>query len=254
MSDLDEIRRLIRSSGNNFHCRVVNALQAEGWATLISPYYTDSATDKPREIDLIAEKSFPLFEIPGHRKEGEIHVRLFIECKYIPQYTIFWIDAIDAQRARELVIRRTPFEENNTRTDHHHYLQNNERAAKLFYSGKDAVEHDPIYKALNQSLSALIYYRRSKPPLTGISSPKGILERVEYPVILCDSFDKFYGTTIGEESDPYRLSENFLLEINYAYVDRKSRLEKEYFLIDVVSYGTLNAYLSCLDEEVQARR
>jgi hypothetical protein len=56
MPILDEIEKIIDESGNSFHCKVTNFLKKKGWHTLVSPYYMDGATNKPREIDLIAEK------------------------------------------------------------------------------------------------------------------------------------------------------------------------------------------------------
>jgi hypothetical protein len=58
MSALEEIEAVVKESGNSFHSKVVNYLEGKGWHTLVSPYYMDNGTNKPREIDLIAEKSW----------------------------------------------------------------------------------------------------------------------------------------------------------------------------------------------------
>ncbi len=56
MSESDEVKSIIDGIGNSFHCRVTSYLMEKWWTTLVSPYYMDSSSNKPREIDLIAEK------------------------------------------------------------------------------------------------------------------------------------------------------------------------------------------------------
>ena len=84
---IDKVKAIISQSGNTFHSQVLKYLHDKGWTVLISPYYNDNATNKPREIDLIAEKAF---ETNDRRYFGTVNVKLFIECKYIPQLTVFW--------------------------------------------------------------------------------------------------------------------------------------------------------------------
>src|SRR5688572_1817772 len=86
----DEIQAIVDESGNSFHCKVTNFLKENGWHTLVSPYYMDGATNKPREIDLITEKQWSRESDHGHRQSGAVTIKLFIECKYIPQPTVFW--------------------------------------------------------------------------------------------------------------------------------------------------------------------
>ena len=57
MNELDEVNSIIQGSGNSFHCKVTNYFKEKGWTTLVSPYYMDSSSNKPREIDLIVEKA-----------------------------------------------------------------------------------------------------------------------------------------------------------------------------------------------------
>lgn len=50
--DLDKVNAIIEQSGNTFHCKVLKYLQGKRWTVLISPYYNDNVSNKPREIDL----------------------------------------------------------------------------------------------------------------------------------------------------------------------------------------------------------
>jgi hypothetical protein len=67
-SDAEIAKDLAARSGNNFHCKVVNYLRSRNWHVSISPWYVDSSTDKPRELDLIAEKLYS----PA-RSEDRVH-------------------------------------------------------------------------------------------------------------------------------------------------------------------------------------
>jgi Holliday junction resolvase-like predicted endonuclease len=129
--DLDKVKKIIEQSGNTFHCKVLKYLQEKGWAVLISPYYNDNVSSKPREIDLIAEKAFEAKDNRG-RFFGTVNVKLFIECKYISQKTVFWFHDKNKQEAEELVTQTTPLRKDNTYTPKHHYLEGEAGVAKLF--------------------------------------------------------------------------------------------------------------------------
>ena len=94
---------------------------SKNWTVLISPYYNDNISSKPREIDLIAEKAFPIKDV-FRDIFGTVNVKLFIECKYVSQTTVFWFYNKDKQKAEELIIQTTPLPKNNAYTGEHHYL------------------------------------------------------------------------------------------------------------------------------------
>jgi len=164
MVNLKDIEKIVNESGNSFHCKVTNYLKEKGWQTLVSPYYMDGATNKPREIDLIAEEVFT--------KKGQIRggvkavvIKLFIECKYISQPNVFWFSERDHVSAKQWVIDNTSLGADNMSTDRHHYLAIEDRkVAKLFASEKKSnTENEVIYKALNQSLNAMVYLKGREP-------------------------------------------------------------------------------------------
>ena len=130
-TDIDKIKEIIAKSGNSFHFKVLKHLEDLGWKTIISPYYNDNLTNKPREIDLIAEKSF---EARNSYNDflGTVNVQLFIECKFISQKTVFWFHDKNMNQAEELITHNSPFRKDNTYTKKHHYLDGKDRAAKLF--------------------------------------------------------------------------------------------------------------------------
>ena len=94
------------------------------------------------------------------------------------------------QKAEDLVIETTPARRNNIYTKQFHYIEGADSVAKLFEDErKKSAENEIFYKALNQSLNAMVYYRDKE---SIIKIPEGrrsnILRTVNYPVIVCNSF------------------------------------------------------------------
>lgn len=253
MTNQKDLEALVNESGNSFHCRVTNYLREKGWHTLVSPYYMDNATSKPREIDLIAEKSWNYHGRPG-RKYGAVIIKLFIECKYIPHANVFWFSDKDVASAKQWVISNTPLRDNNIFTERHHYLATNLKVAKLFASKKKPnTESEVIYKALNQSLNAMVYLRGRQTinrELREQGTP--ILTTVEMPVILCNRFTDFYRVEMEGQGGPVPIDDSFQLEVNYAYIDKQKNNRTEYFLIDIVDFEKLDNFLGVLETDKDA--
>ncbi len=251
MEENKNIKDLIDKSGNNFHFEVVNFLRKEGWEVLISPYYNDNISDKPREIDIIAEKAFDVKSRTVKKPEpeliGTLNVKLFIECKYINKEIVFWFDEKNQEEAMKRIVKDIPLEsgfikiEQNSNIYEHHYLKEIP-VAKLSASNVDKTqENEIIYKALNQSLNAMVYYKNTSSIIP--ENKRGIILRtVNYPIILCSSFDKFYRVGIGEK-EYLKIDQNFQLEVNYAYLDKEKNSQTEYFLIDIVDIDKLELFL-----------
>lgn len=248
--ETEEIKELIEKSGNSFHSKVVKVLRDEKWNTLVSPYYSDNFTDKPRELDIIAEKKFDALNYGTWM--GTLNARLFIECKYINGKTVFWFDTKDKNRAIERIMTDTSLEHPNRNTgiqQHHYFIDT--PVAKLFSSEKSRGEdNELINKAINQNLNALIYYRDRKDIIPEDPNRRSkVLRYVSYPIILVNSFDNFFRINMGDETGKIeRITEPFQLEVNYAYVDKGNNDHNEYFLIDVVSIEKLPDFLASLEK------
>lgn len=253
MEGIDEATKIVNESGNSFHCRVVRELKAKGWNVLVSPYYMDATTEKVREIDLIVEKGFPTYDHQG-RVIGTVNVKLFVECKYIASENVFWFGDKDGASAEKLVRRATGMRANNTYTEKHHYMPGIiPRVAKLFASKtKPTSENEVIYKALNQSLSAMVALRNEASIIPRDDRSERVRRTVVLPVVLCNSFEKFYAVNMENESTPTRLEENFQIEVNYAYLDPDKNHHNEYFLLDAVDFTKLDAFLSIIEADVAA--
>ena len=241
-------QEIIERSGNSFHSRVANKLREEGWGVLVSPHYSDNFSDKPREIDIIAEKKFEVREI-FNEWVGMISVLLFVECKYIKGDTVFWFEGKDKQRATQRIMQDTgmedPQRDGNIRG--HHYFAD-VPVAKLFASDKSRTEeNEAINKAINQVLNGTIYYRH-RGDLQILPARSGyvdkVIKRVSYPLIVVNSFDNFHSTAMNGNGETQQITEPFPLEINYTYTDKDRNGHNEYFLIDVVSFDKLPEFLT----------
>lgn len=242
------VQEIIERSGNAFHSRVVNKLRELEWGVLVSPHYSDNFTDKPRELDIVAERKFDVREFI-HDWIGTINVRLFIECKYINEDIVFWFDGKDMERATRCIMRDTGMDEprrNPEITKHHYYT--NAPVAKLWASNPKKSENGEIInKAINQVLNGAIYYRNSGD--LKIAPNKGghvdrVLKRVLYPLIVVSSFEKLHALQMNGDGTPVPITEPFAIEVNYAYTDKDRSGVSEYFLIDVVSLEKLPEFLA----------
>lgn len=248
-----EVDDLVRGSGNNFHAKVARWFKENKWHVVVSPYYMDQSQNKAREIDLVAEKLYPTRD-PFGRVIGHVAVRLFIECKFVPQTSVFWFSYKDHASALGLVCSDAVFPKDNSHTKSHHYLSQSDRVAKLFATSTSKTnENEPFYKALNQVISAMVSMREtslSSPQLRQYrNAPTAILE---FPIVVCSSFEKVYSVDFDSESKPERITNNFQLEVRYAYVDRKDRHRDEYFLLDFVDFNKLEEFVVAIDADANA--
>lgn len=245
--------KLANESGNNFQCRVAAYFRDRQWAVALSPYYVDPSTDKPREADLIVEHTFPVPQVWNTNAPQSIRLRLFIECKYVTQGTVFWFDHLDHARAREWIHTNTCIIPDHIYTNHHHYLSLGGRVAKLFATEKaKGDDNDPVFKAVNQCLSGFIG-NRTRPPRISLRTDHEIIHQLNYPLVMCSSFDDFfYRVDVTPTATPEPLQSHFALEVDYAYPSTSRGLVREYFLVDVVAFDQIDKFIGLLEAEVNA--
>lgn len=245
--EIEQAKEIIKGSGNNFHCKVLKYLQEKEWNVLISPYYNDNISNKPREIDLIAEKEFDVYKFSW--PAGKIKIRLFIECKFIPSVNVLWFHKKDNKKAEELIKNTIRARDINIYTNKHHYFSEKNEVAKLFAaSPSKETENEAFYKAINQSINSMIYYRDDL-SLADMSKHYKVI--FNYPIIACNNFDRLYRVNIGEVDEPVKIDDNFLLEVNYAYINKANNHDNEYFLIDVIDFEKIDSFLECIEQDVK---
>ena len=245
------VEEIMEKSGNGFHTRVVNLLREQKWTTLVSPYYSDNFTDKPREIDIIAERKFDVNDFISDWL-GTLNIRLFVECKFVTGDTVFWFDNKDVARATERIMADTGMEHpnHNINIQELHYFSD-VPVAKLFSSEKSRGEDNELMnKAINQNLNALVYYRNRTDLIPNDPHFRNqVLRRVSYPIIVVNSYEHFFRTSMADSTGKVEpITEPFQLEVNYAYVDKERTGRNEYFLIDVVSFDKLPEFLAMMEK------
>lgn len=200
----------------------------------------DQTQAKARELDLVVEKLWPIRGAFG-RQQGYVVVRLFVECKFVAAEAVFWFAPKESDAAKRLVCSLGPFREDNEYTFKHHYLAKSRKVAKLFTSSNaKAQENEPFYKALNQALNAMVAMRSQSPSHPSlVHGCHGKVVKLNYPVVVCNSFAQLYEVDFLAESKPTAIQENFQLEVQYAYHDRDGNQRNEYFLLDFVEFDQL---------------
>ena len=239
---MEKEEKTIKPDGYDFQYRVKKALEDAAWIVRMSPHYNDSFSEKPREIDIIAEKIF--FPAQNSFYNSTVVVRLFVECKYIAEQTTFWFQERNIDKAKRVVDSTHNFhkvDDNHYVQINHHYLSS-DLIAKLYKTDGKNSEGDPIYKAITQCLNATIYYRNHATDLKSKYNHNG--ERIgelNYSIIICNSFDKFLQKDTTTDSTISPITQPFQLEIDYAYTQKDSQKE-ELFYIDVVDIASLKDF------------
>ena len=234
--------KTIKPDGNDFQYKVKKILEDLGWVVRMSPHYNDSFSEKPREVDIIAEKIFAPAQNSVYN--SFVIVRLFIECKYVTDHTTFWFQQRDYDKAKEVVYSTRSFHEvdrNYEVQSNHHYLAE-DLIAKLYRTDGKNPDGDPVYKAITQCLNATIYYRNHTTELSKKSiRSRHLVEELNYSLIVCNSFDKFLMKDTTNESEVTAITEPFQLEVDYAYTTKTSQIE-EMFYIDVLSIDHIHIF------------
>lgn len=238
MSELDnQISKIIEKSGHDFHLKVSKKLRDLGWNTVDNHYYNDPDSGKAREIDIIATKEYPVHGDSFNHVNEKIIIKLFIECKYINSPTIFWFKNRDINRAIELskdseILNDKPDNYVNDLTKHH-YVKSNDVTGQW-----QSTNNDVFNEAQHQVLKAMLFFKEAGQENYEIS----------YPIIVINDFSQLY----RRESPPKNhdnITENFQIEINYAYKNKKNDNITKYFLIDVVEIPTLERFIDELEEK-----
>ena len=107
-------------------------------------------------------------------------------------------------------------------------------------------------QGLNQTLHALIYYREHHiPAILPPRHPK-IVAQLDYPIILLNSFENLYQVH-DDGRDFSNISDDFQLQVNYAFVSKSGNSRLDYFLIDIVDFKKFDTFSTVLkDNDIEA--
>lgn len=237
MKKNDPILKIIEKSGNGFHLKVNDHLKSLGWDVDISQYYSDPVTGKPREIDIIAKKKFQI----GDSREN-ILMRFFIECKYVSDENVIWFMDKDLEKTKELISSNRILRDceeyqlrvtDGIETKIHHYM-NGSKVAKLTAKNGNT---DIFFDGMNGCLHGLI----------SLENQDYETYRLDYPLIVLNSFNKIH-EVVDSETTPYStITENFQLAVDYSYLEKDKQV-KRHFIVDVVSLELLTEFLKEIED------
>ena len=90
----------------------------------------------------------------------------------------------------------------------------------------------------------------SHPDLSG--GRRGQLVTLEFPVVVCSSFASMYSVDFLGATPPKAISENFQLEVEYAFFDRGGNHRNDYFLLDFVEYSQLSKFGETINTDARS--
>jgi hypothetical protein len=248
-----------------FHYKVYNYFKNKGWKVQLSPYYIDNYTQKPREVDIIAEKFYkiepPISANLIYKQEnlsdqqkyvGTFNVRLYIECKLkkLEEYILFFEKPTNNKFSVLLQGRNIFFYEEELPNVNIHYFDKD--VLKLF-NITDRNNKDYLFNAINQSLHSMIYFNtlfKKEGPIISLFSPEEInylqiLGIASFPVIILEDIK-----TKDINNKP--VEDNFVAEVNYAYYDEINRnFKNKIFHIDVLSFNDIEQFLKNLESSIE---
>lgn len=247
-----ELKNKIKESGNNLHLEVADYLYTNGWNIDLSPYYCDDITKIPREIDIVATKTFPFcFRNP---EEDKFDVYLFIECKRFLEKFAFRVVENNQETGRSVLVsqnynifsKKEDLNRSNLLNTHHYFIE--KKISRLWdsASAKERQEKD-IFDAVTQPIKSLIFLERE------------VKRRaIFYPLVICDGISGFYGVeeaapeTVDAYLENLKETSQLTFGLRYAYKGRMvqgtemSRIRD--FYIDFILRDNLKKYLSSLEK------
>jgi len=172
--------KIINKSGNKLLLQTAKFFEEKLWDVNVAPYYLDPITGKPREIDIIVKKKFPVSAgRNGIERVEEVTIRLFIECKYLNEEatTVLWLRDKNLNEAKKLVINNSVIGNDETKipilTDCKHHQLNENKVIKL----SAYADNDPISSAIGSTLNSLAFFRKQYTDYSYY---------VDFPIIIID--------------------------------------------------------------------
>jgi len=234
-----DFKKIIEESGNNLHIDTVDLLERMQWDVDLSSYYYDDTANKPREIDIIAQKNVEVIDDPEKGVISQFKLFLFIECKYFKNEVAFWMRPNREGEAKEAMIieairsvdewdKKLILEEEGLFREHH-YLREG-FIGKLY----DSKNEKPIFDALTQPIKSLTFFKERR-------AEKGIY----YPIVVYSGIEGIYAIKRkGADLDKLEPKKELIFGLNYSYrsvVDNK--LKTNHFYIDFIHQGGLGDFV-----------
>lgn len=221
--------------------RVAKLLREMWWNVEVNQFYLDPYTEKPREIDIIADRSYIISTRPSHFgwiTEEKVQMRIFIECKYIKDIILLFSKDRDEAKTMKAFMSIVPYAKLNegatnrtlpTWPDNHRYFKQN----KVVHQSDDNSER---WFWINWA-QQLFHWISSK------TRASQIQYKVDYWVILVKDFSNIWVSYLGNEPEGLKEPTFFIMD----YVDNTGK--PTYSIADIISEEWLRAFV--LDREAE---
>lgn len=257
----EDFKKIIEESGNNLHIDTVKLLETMDWDVDLSSYYYDDTTNKPREIDIVAQKEISICD-EFKEEIDNFKLFLFIECKYFKNELAFRVRENREKEAKAALIiegmNKELLLEREHLFSHHHYLQTS-FVGKLYDSLPE--DQTKVFNAITQPIKSLIFFKQHS---LKTEVEKGKKKGIYYPIVIYSGIDGIYSIKDVdiENLDDLQKEENIMFSLNYSYKSHyesifaeKGRLTEalitQHFYIDFINQKRLKDYVSMILKEAE---
>lgn len=242
------MEKFLKNSSNKLHFRIKSEIENLGWSVSISPYFYDDTTEKPREIDIVAYKKFPINDVYENQKRiSDIHTFLFIECKWFPNNIYFWVENYKKEEVRASILidgldKEKIFKESNLLNEHHYFVD--KKNAKLWDVSGDH-QNKLIFDAITKSVKTLIFEQEYKKDY----DKKYVFY---YPVVVYGGLNNFYlieneNQIIKEET--FNAVEDLIFYLNYSYKRKDGSFKPQGFCVDIINEKNIQKFIKKVERE-----
>jgi len=233
-----EFKKIIEESGNNLHIDTVDLLERMQWDVDLSSYYYDETANKPREIDIIAQRNVEVKEAIDQFK-----LFLFIECKYFKNEVAFRARRNNKEESKEAIIieglDKEYLLEGENLFREHHYLKEG-FIGKLYDSFPK--EQGAVFNAVTQPIKSLTFFKERSYKM---EVEKGLTKAIYYPIVVYSGIEGIYAIKRKEaDLDKLEPKKELIFGLNYSYksvVDNK--LKTNHFYIDFIHQDSLGNFI-----------
>ena len=69
---------------------------------------------------------------------------------------------------------------------------------------------------------------------------------------MCNSFSSVYAANFDNDDEPQPITDNFQLEVRYAYIDKHQNQHDDYFLLDFVEFDKLSNLMELISQDAES--
>ena len=240
-----DINELFDNTKNwaNLENKFVKILKSFWWTIKENIPYLDPVTDKQRELDILAIKTYLVWENNHWINKPELlEMRLFIDCKNLPNGLGLYVHNVDKENLYEAFLNKPIYSRL-----YDNYFQMNQDLPSIVKEHRFFTKKKIVYKSSNND-DRSIWIQWTNQILHAMHSTfysSSAYWNIDYPII---AVNKLTDIAIESEEDGSRefASDNMLYWINYIV-----KPNKKHYIVDIVGLDKLEQFLEWLDKEFE---